>query len=133
MDEQHLKSIPMFASLELGELRKVARLADEVDVDAGKALLRQGEFAYEFMAIEDGHAEVLRDGEHVADLGPGDILGEMAALERGKRNASVVARSHLRLAVMTAHDMRQLAANIPALDQSLRATADARHPLAQVW
>ena len=130
MDEQHLKTIPMFASLELGELRKVARLADEVDVDAGKPLLRQGEFAYEFMAIEDGRAEVLRDGEHVADLGPGDILGEIAALERGKRNASVVARSHMRLAVMTAYDMRRLASSIPALDESLRATADARHPLA---
>ena len=131
MDEQHLMSIPMFASLDQRDLRRVAKHADEVDVDAGKALLRQGEFAYEFMAIEDGRAEVLRDGEHVADLGPGDVLGEIAALERGKRNASVIARSPMRLAVMTAYEMRQLASDIPAFDQSVRATADERHPVAR--
>ena len=131
MDEQHLKSIPMFASLGRNDLREVARRADEVDVDSGRALLRQGEFAYEFMAIEDGRAEVLRDGEHVADLGPGDVLGEIASLERGKRNASVIARSPMRLAVMTAYDMRQLASSIPAFERSLHATADERHPVAR--
>jgi CRP/FNR family transcriptional regulator, cyclic AMP receptor protein len=131
MDEQHLRSIEMFASLDKHQLRRIAQNADEVDVQPGKELLREGEYAYEFMAIEDGTAEVLRGGEHVADLGPGDILGEIAALERGKRNASVVARSPMRLAVMTAHDMRSLAAAIPEFEQSLRSTADERHPVAR--
>jgi CRP/FNR family cyclic AMP-dependent transcriptional regulator len=93
MDENKLKAISLFASLGRRELRQVARAADEIDVDEGKELLRQGQFAYEFMVIAEGQAEVTRDGEHVADLGPGDFLGEIAALERGQRNASVVARS----------------------------------------
>jgi CRP-like cAMP-binding protein len=131
MDENKLKSIPLFASLGKRDLRQVAQAADEIDVGDGKELLREGEFAYEFMVIEDGRAEVTRDGEHVADLGPGDFLGEIAALEHGQRNASVVARSPMCLIVMTARDMRRLAASIPDLAQMLRATANERHPLTQ--
>ena len=131
MDEQKLKSIPMFGSLDKGELRRLAQATDEIDVPEGKELLHQGEFAYEFMVIQDGRAEVTRDGEHVADLGPGDVLGEIAALERGKRNATVVARSPMSLAVMTAHEMRQLASSIPEFGEMLRRTASERHPVAQ--
>ena len=131
MDEQRLKAIPMFASLDKGDLRRLAQATDEIDVREGKRLLNQGEFAYEFMVIEDGEAEVTRDGEHVADLGPGDVLGEIAALERGKRNATVVARTPMCLAVMTAYEMRQLASAIPQFGEHLRRTADERHPVAQ--
>lgn len=129
MDEQRLKSIPLFASLARKDLRKFAQAADEVDVPEGKELLHEGEFAYEFMVIEDGHAEVMRHGEHVADLGPGDVLGEIAAMEQGRRNASVIARSPMRLAVTTAHDVRMLAADIPELGDALHRIADERHPL----
>jgi CRP/FNR family transcriptional regulator, cyclic AMP receptor protein len=131
MDEGKLKSIPLFASLRKGDLRRVAQVADEIDLPEGKELLHQGEFAYEFMVIEDGRAEVTRDGEHVAELGPGDFLGEIAALEHGKRTASVVARSPMCLIVMTARDMRQLASSIPDFGETLRTTAEARHPLSQ--
>ena len=131
MDEQKLKSVPLFASLGREDLRRVARVADDIDVREGKELLHEGEFAYEFMVIQDGRAEVTREGEHIADLGPGDFLGEIAALEDGKRNASVVARSPMCLIVMTARDMRQLAKSIPEFGEKVRATAEQRHPLAQ--
>jgi CRP/FNR family transcriptional regulator, cyclic AMP receptor protein len=121
----------LFGALPKRVLRRVAQVADEVDVAEGKELLQQGEFAYEFIVIESGQAEVARDGEHVADLGPGDFLGEIAALEHGQRNASVVARSPMCLIVMTARDLRQLAASIPEFGETLRATAEERHPLAQ--
>lgn len=130
MDDHKLKSLPMFASLGKRDLRRVAQATDEIDVREGKELLHQGEFAYDFMVIEEGHAEVIRDGEHVADLGPGDFLGEIAALERGTRNATVVARSPMRLAVMTARELRGLAAAMPQLDEALRAAAHERHPVA---
>ena len=130
MDEQKLKSVPMFASLGKSELRRVAQATDEIDVREGKELLHEGEFAYEFVVIEDGTAEVMRDGAHVADLGPGDFLGEIAALERGTRNATVVARSPMHLLVMTARDLREIAAAIPEVGETLRAAARERHPLA---
>jgi CRP-like cAMP-binding protein len=130
MDEQKLRTLPLFASLGKSELRQVAQAADEVDVREGKELVHEGEFAYEFMVIEDGQAEVLRGGEHVADLGPGDFLGEIGAMERGTRNASVVARSPMSLAVITAHELRTLTTQIPPLGDALRKAASERHPLA---
>ena len=103
MDADKLKALPLFASLRKDDLGRLAQLTDEVDVAEGEELLREGRFAYEFMVIEDGRAEVRRaSGEHVAELGPGDFFGEIAALEVGRRNATVVARSSMTLVVMTA-------------------------------
>ena len=129
MDAQKLSSLPLFSSLDKHELDEVAHAADEVDVREGKELLHEGSFAYEFMVIEDGRAEVVRDGDHVADLGPGDFLGEIAAMEHGRRNASVFARSPMSLVVMTARDLRSLAGSMPKLKQAVEARADERHPL----
>ena len=130
MDAGRLKTIPLFASLDKDELARLGRVTDEVDVAEGEELLREGSFAHEFMVIEDGRAEVMREsGEHVAELGPGDFFGEIAALEAGRRNATVVARSPMTLVVMTAFALRELARSIPQLDQTLRAAANERHPI----
>lgn len=126
MDERKLKSIPLFASFGKRQLRRIAQVADEIDIPAGKELLHEGNFAYEFMIINEGRAEVIRDGEHVADLGPGDVLGEIAALDRGKRNASVVAHSSMSLIVMTDRELRHLSAEMPELGEALRQTASER-------
>ena len=64
MDEHKLHAIPLFASLTGPQLRDVAQHADEVDVSEGKPLLREGAFAYEFMVIESGQAEVTRASSH---------------------------------------------------------------------
>ena len=130
MDDKKLKSVPLFASLSRDDARRVARLADEVDVAEGKELLHEGRFAYEFMVIEDGRATVSRaNGEHVADLGPGDFFGEIAALEDGRRNATVVAASPMTLIVLTANALRDVANSIPEVGQALRSVAAERHPI----
>jgi CRP/FNR family transcriptional regulator, cyclic AMP receptor protein len=131
VDETELKPLPLFQSLGTDELRRAAQVSDEVEVREGTELLKEGRFAYEFMVIQDGQAEVTRAGQHVADLGPGDFLGEIAALESGKRTASVTAKSSMSLIVMTARDLRVLADSMPELGQKLRAAAAERHPLAQ--
>jgi CRP-like cAMP-binding protein len=130
MDETRLGSIELFESLPADARRAIAQHADELDIPEGTELARQGDFAYEFFVIEDGTAEVLRDGERIAELGPGDFLGEIAALERGRRNASVIARLRMSLVVMNARDLRQLADAIPRLGETVRAVAAERHPLA---
>jgi CRP/FNR family cyclic AMP-dependent transcriptional regulator len=99
MDEHKLRNLPLFSSLGKHDLRNVASHTDEVDIREGEELLHQGNFAHEFMVIIDGHAEVIRDGEQIAELGPGDFLGEIAALEHGSRNATVVASSAMTVVV----------------------------------
>jgi cAMP-dependent protein kinase regulator len=126
MDEKALKSIPLFASLSRSERRQVASWTDEVDVTEGKALVKEGEFAYEVFIIEEGTAEVVRDGKRVAELGPGDFLGEMGAIRQARRNASVVAKSPMRVVVMTARDFRRLEHEMSAVAQQIRDAIAAR-------
>jgi CRP/FNR family transcriptional regulator, cyclic AMP receptor protein len=129
MDEKRIKNVPLFRDLGKAERRRIAQVADEVDVREGYQLLHEGDLAHEFMVIEDGRAEVLRGGDHVADLGPGDFLGEIAALDHGQRNATVVASTPITMLVMTDRDLRRIASEMPAVDQCLRDAAKARTPM----
>ncbi|HEY2398512.1 MAG TPA: cyclic nucleotide-binding domain-containing protein, partial [Solirubrobacteraceae bacterium] len=68
----------------MGQRRQLAGLADEVTARAGDVLLRQGDPGYEFMMLEEGQADVLRDGERINTMGPGDCFGELAILSDGE-------------------------------------------------
>ena len=120
MDESRLASIDLFSTLSKRERSEIARHADEIDVAEGAHLVREGEFAYEFFVIEDGSAEVVRDGEHVADLGPGDFLGEMGIVTQSPRNASVVAREPMRVIVLSEQDFRGVARSFPSVAEQIR-------------
>jgi CRP/FNR family transcriptional regulator, cyclic AMP receptor protein len=120
MDAAQLEILPLFAGLSKQQRQRVAQIADEVDLAADKELIHEGRFAYEFFAIEDGTVEVLRAGEHVAELGPGDFFGEMGALERATRNATVVTRSPVTAVVMSAQDFRHIADEMPTLADTIR-------------
>lgn len=116
MDESVLRSIPLFSALSRDELRWLSAHTDEVPVEAGDRLIRDGAFAHEFFVILDGTAAVTRGGEHVADLVPGDFMGEMGVLaEEGRRSATVVATSPMRVVVMTDRDLRDLRREVPSV------------------
>ena len=86
---------------------------------AGKHLAEEGEYAYDLFIIKDGTAEVIQDGETVAELGPGQMFGEMGVLERAQRNASVTATSPMLLVTLTGWDVRKLRKQAPAAVEAL--------------
>jgi CRP-like cAMP-binding protein len=120
MDESRLRNIPLFAGLSRKELALVGRLADEVDVDAGRFLVREGEFAYEFFAIEEGAAEVRHGEDHVADLGPGEFFGEMGLVGNARRTATVVATEPMRAVVMTGTAFKSMSRELPVVCDRIR-------------
>ena len=128
MDPNRLKSIPLFKDVDEEEVAQIAPFADEQQVDEGTYLVREGDFSYEFMAIEDGQAEVLRDGEHVADLGPGDFFGEIGLLEKDRRTATVVAKSPMRLVTLTGWDLKRMEKTMPEAVDKVRAVIEERRP-----
>jgi CRP/FNR family transcriptional regulator, cyclic AMP receptor protein len=128
MDPNRLRSLPLFADVSDEELSQVATFAQEISVEAGRELVREGDFSYEFMAIEQGEAEVTRHGEHVADLGPGDFFGEMGLLEKTLRNATVTAKTPMQLVTLTGWDLRRIERSIPQAVSRVRAVLDARRP-----
>ena len=120
----------MFSDLADEELRHVAALAAEVSVPAGKELVREGDYSYDVLAIEEGTASVERDGEHIADVGPGDVVGEMGVLERSQRNATVRATSPMLLVTLTGWDVRRLRKSAPSAVEHLRGVVAERRELA---
>jgi CRP/FNR family transcriptional regulator, cyclic AMP receptor protein len=126
LDATRLKSIPLFEEVGDEELRQIAPFAQEVTVEEGKVLVREGDFSYEFMAIEDGQAEVTRGGEHVADLAPGDFFGEMGLLEKTLRNATVTAKTSMRLITLTGWDLRRVERTAPQAIERVRSVLEER-------
>lgn len=126
MDASRLKSIPLFEEVGDEELAQISPFATEVTVEEGRELVREGDFSYEFMAIEEGQAEVTRGGEHVADLGPGDFFGEVGLLERTLRNATVTAKTPMRLITLTGWDLRRVERTAPQAVERIRAVLEER-------
>jgi CRP/FNR family transcriptional regulator, cyclic AMP receptor protein len=128
LEPDRLRSIPLFENVSDDELRQIAPFADEANVDAGTVLVREGDFSYEFFAIEEGEAEVTRGGDHVADLGPGDFFGEIGLLEKDLRTASVEAKSDMQLVTLTGWDMKRMEKAIPEAVDKVRQVLEARKP-----
>jgi CRP-like cAMP-binding protein len=126
MDEKSLRSVPLFDSLSKGDRKAIAQHADEVDAPEGTELVRQGDFAYEFFVIEDGSADVVRDGERVAELGPGDFLGEMGIVGHSVRNATVVATSPIRAIVIDEQSFRSMRALNPSVADRITEAVEQR-------
>jgi CRP-like cAMP-binding protein len=120
MQVQKLAKIDLFSSLGKHELQLLSGWTDEIVVPEGEDLVTEGRLAHEFFVIEDGTAEVRRNGAHVADLGPGDFFGEMGLLETQRRTASVVATSEMRLVVMFEREFRQMEREMPVVADRVR-------------
>ena len=110
-----LKGVPLFAGCSKTELRELAVIADEVDLREGFVLTREGKPGHEFVVIVDGTARVTREGRKLADLGPGDWVGEIALLTKSTRTATVTTTSHARVLVVTDRGFRRLVEAMPSI------------------
>jgi CRP/FNR family cyclic AMP-dependent transcriptional regulator len=131
LDSSRLSTLPLFEDVADDELAEIATFAQEVTVEEGRELVREGDFSYEFMAIEEGEAEVTRHGEHVANLGPGDFFGEMGLLEKTLRNATVTAKTPMRVVTLTGWDLKRIERKAPQAIERVRATLETRRPTAE--
>ena len=113
METSQLKRIPLFADASDEELKQVAAFAEAREVDEGTEVIGEGEFSRALMAIEGGTAEVTRDGERIAELGPGDIFGEAGMLDDEMRSATVTATSDLKLISMGHFEVKRLKKDAP--------------------
>ena len=133
MDEAVLRGIELFDGLSRKQRKLLALRADEVEVEPGRVLCCKGKTSHEFFVIEDGTARVVRDGQYLDELGPGDFFGEMGLLEDAPRNADVIAETPLTLMVLSAPAFRELEREAPKLARRLsRAVEERRHWLEPV-
>jgi CRP/FNR family cyclic AMP-dependent transcriptional regulator len=126
MEESKLKAVGLFAGLSRREIRRLSSVTDEVVVPAGTRLIDEGTFAHEFLLIEKGSADVHSEGKLLAQLGPGDFVGEIGVMQDARRNATVTASTELLVIVMTARDLRQIANDMPSVAAHIDAAIAAR-------
>jgi cAMP-dependent protein kinase regulator len=108
VDPNRLKSIYLFKDLSDEEAKRLAAFATETSVAEGQILMKQGDYSTELIGIEEGTADVERDGQKIAMLKEGDVIGEMGLLTREPRNATVVASSPMRVMKLTHWEIRRM-------------------------
>jgi len=131
VEPSRLAGIPLFAGLAETELATIAAAASEVEVAEGQLVATEGDFGHALYAIESGTAEVRSEGALLRTLGPGDPFGEIAVIASGRRTASVVTTSPMRLIALFKRDVWALERQTPELAKRLRAVLD-KHRAADV-
>jgi len=92
---------------------------DEVVVPAGRVLVEQGRLGHDCYVIVSGSADVTRDANTIATLGPGDTIGELAVLDGGPRTATVIATTELDLLVLGQREFAALLSEVPSLSHKI--------------
>ena len=86
-----LSTARLFDGIDAEGMDQIAAVAVQVDFPADHVIARQGEIGTGFFVIVKGAARVVRAGETIATLGPGDFFGELSVLDGRPRIAQVIA------------------------------------------
>ena len=129
MDVSQLKRIPLFAEVPDEALKKITPFATSEEYPEGKEIVKEGGYSNHFYAIEDGTAKVEREGDHLADLGPGDIFGEQGLLEKQARSATVTATSNLRAIKIEHWELSRMRSSMPEVVDELKRKVEERSKL----
>jgi CRP-like cAMP-binding protein len=124
VDRSRLAPISALSGCPDEELDAVARVASERTFADGETLMSEGDFGHSLFLVESGSADVLVDGNKVREIGPGEVLGEVAVLASGRRTASVVATSPVQVIAFFKPDVWRLEREAPEAAQRLRTTME---------
>ena len=116
---QALKGAPLFEGLSRKELAQLARVSEDLEVEPGTVLCKEGDIGHEFFVIIDGKVKITRKGRRVSVRGGGDFVGEIALIEDVPRTATVTAETPVRLFVLTRKDFRHLLDEQPSVERKV--------------
>ena len=120
LDVKTLKKIPLFAEVPDESLAKIAPFATVEEWPEGKEIVQEGGFSNHFYAIQEGTAKVERDGQKLAELGPGDVFGEQGLLEKQERSATVISTSEIHLIKIEHWELSRMKKSMPDVVDQLR-------------
>lgn len=96
-----LKEVPILSVLDSYELNRLADAMSSESFGIGEVVIREGTQGDQFYIIESGEAEISRETEgKVQDLGKGGYFGEVALLNDLPRQATVTAKTELKVVTL---------------------------------
>lgn len=116
---EFVAQIPMFSEFSKRELSQVAALTAPAELKKGTVLTRQGADGGIAFIIGTGRAEVTRNGRRLAQLGPGDVVGELSLIDGEPRSATVTALSDLEVLELDRRDLLKLMQKAPSVVKKL--------------
>lgn len=125
-----LPELPLTGSIPRRELRCLERNGTVARVRDGATVLRRGSPGRQCLLVVGGRIEVRRDGRVVAELGVGDIAGEMSLLSGHVCNADVVATRDSEVFAMSRREFATVLHECPVLARHVFTTAIERFDLA---
>ncbi|HWC31686.1 MAG TPA: cyclic nucleotide-binding domain-containing protein [Actinomycetota bacterium] len=114
-----LSEVPLFEGLSRKELESILQTAKDVNVDAGKKIVEQGDNGVGFHLILEGACKVTVHDHEVATLGRGDYFGEMSLIDGDPRSATVVAETPVRTLSLTSWTFLPLLEQNPSVARKL--------------
>jgi CRP/FNR family transcriptional regulator, cyclic AMP receptor protein len=116
---QALKSVPLFEDLSRKELIQLERICEDLEVEPGRILCKEGQTGQEFFVIVDGKVQVTRKGRRLSTLSSGDFLGEIALVTELPRTATVTAETPVRLFVLTRREFHAVLDQNPKVERKV--------------
>ena len=114
-----ISHVPLFERLSRGELARIAQLADEVDLPAGKTLIKEGQRGREFFVLLEGSADVRSNTRLLPPMRAGDFFGEIALVTDHPRTATVTTATPVRALVIIDRAFRELLRTNPEMQRKV--------------
>lgn len=114
-----LRRVPMFRNIATSELVALEAITQEIRVEANQSICRQGQVGNDLFFIKEGAVAVMRDGEEIAVIGEGEMVGELAVFDARPRSADIIAKSDGWLLRIARDDLHRLLQNHSELSIAL--------------
>ena len=116
---ERIHEVALFSRADKKTLRELAHVLDEVEIEAGTTIITQGHHHHESFVVESGTFAVLVDGEEVAEIPAGEIIGEIGLLDPGCATATVTSKTAATLLVLPHNSCREVLEATPGLYQHI--------------
>ncbi len=126
MNMRRLAELSLFQGLDDDALRAIASAVTEESVEAGRVLVREGDFSQDLTIIDEGTARVEHAGQELATLSTGDVFGEAGLMHKEQRNATVIAVTDMRLVHLTKFDVNRLRGVAPQITERIESLIASR-------
>ncbi len=125
-----IRNLPAFARVSRAEQTRFESLSTVLALPAGDVLMQEGAFGNEAMLVLEGDLVIERNGDVVAMVGPGSVVGEAALLLNEPRNATVTAASDVVVAAMSRREFSSILEMCPGVGRTILETTLRRAGLA---